>query len=54
MNSLQATFYSMAVSIGIAMHNASTNQRSGQLMANASLAVCCKMILSSPSKGQSA
>jgi len=45
MDSLQI----MAVSMGIAMHNASTNQRSGQLIANACLSVCCKKILESQS-----
>ncbi|MBS7564770.1 RebB family R body protein [Mucilaginibacter sp. Bleaf8] len=50
MNSLQVTFQSMAVSIGIAMHNASTNQRNGQLVANACLSVCCKRILESQIK----
>lgn len=45
MNSLQATFTSMSVSVGIAMNNASTNQHNGQNIANAALAVCCKAIL---------
>jgi hypothetical protein len=46
MKSLQITFNSMAVSMGVAMHNASTNQRNGQLIANASLTISCKLILS--------
>lgn len=46
MNSLQSTFASMAVSMGIAMQNATTNQHNGQNIANACLAVCCKLILS--------
>ncbi|WP_416276534.1 RebB family R body protein [Pedobacter sp. PF22-3] len=49
MDSLQIIFQSMAVSMGIAMHNASTNQRSGQLIATACLSVCCKKILESQS-----
>ncbi|MET0392572.1 MAG: RebB family R body protein [Chitinophagaceae bacterium] len=51
MYSLQATFTTMAVSIGIAMQNASTNQHNGQNIANACLSMCCKMILT---KGASA
>ncbi|TCO23827.1 killing trait domain-containing protein [Pedobacter psychrotolerans] len=50
MDSLQIIFQSMAVSMGIAMHNANTNQRSGQLIATACLSVCCKQILESPGK----
>ncbi len=49
MNSLQMTFASMAASIGIAMHNATTNQRNGQLIATASTAQCCRLILSKAS-----
>ncbi len=45
MNSLQATFASMAASIGIAMHNATTNQRNGQIISTASTAQCCTLIL---------
>gem|GEM_PF-3574496 len=45
MNSLQETFQSMAVSIGIVMQNAATNQHNGQNIANACLAVCCKLII---------
>lgn len=45
MNSLQATFSSMAVSIGIIMHNAATNQHNGQNIATVSMSVCCKLIL---------
>jgi hypothetical protein len=45
MYSLALTFTSMASSIGIAMQNATTNQRSGQLIANASLVLSCKLIL---------
>ncbi|MBS1772055.1 MAG: RebB family R body protein [Bacteroidetes bacterium] len=45
MNSLQLTFSSMAVSIGIAMDNASTNQHNCQNIANTAMASCCKMIL---------
>lgn len=46
MNALQATFVSMSVSIGIAMHNATTNQNNGQMIATANMAMCCKLILS--------
>lgn len=46
MNSMQAIFSSMSVSMGIAMHNASTNQHNGQNIANACLSVCCRLILS--------
>jgi hypothetical protein len=46
MNSLQATFASMAASLGIAMQNASTNQHNAQNIANACLSVCCRLILS--------
>lgn len=52
MYSLALTFTSMSSSIGIAMQNATTNQRSGQMIANASLAISCKMILSKGAKGQ--
>lgn len=45
MNSLALTFTTMASSIGTAMQNATTNQRSGQLIANASLVLSCKLIL---------
>jgi hypothetical protein len=45
MDALKATFASMAVSIGIAMQNATTNQRNGQNIATSSLAVCCKLII---------
>jgi hypothetical protein len=51
MNSLQITFVTMAASLGIAMQNASTNQRSGQIIATASLAQSCRLILSKASKG---
>jgi hypothetical protein len=46
MNALQATFITMAASIGIAMQNASTNERNGQLIATAAMAKCCTLILS--------
>jgi hypothetical protein len=45
MGSLSATFNSMAVSIGIAMQNATTNQHNGQNIATASLAKCCQLII---------
>jgi len=38
----------MAVSIGIAMQNATTTQHNAQTIANAMLAVCCTRILSVP------
>lgn len=50
MNALQMTFVTMASSIGMAMQNASTNQRSGQIVANASLVLSCKLILSTAAK----
>jgi len=43
--SMTATFVTMASSIGIVMQNAATNERSGQQVANASLAVCCALII---------
>lgn len=46
MISLQMTFTSMAYSIGIAMQNASSNQRNGQVIANASTTQSCTRILS--------
>jgi hypothetical protein len=45
MNSMEMTFAAMASSIGIAMHNATTNQRSGQNIATASTTICCKLII---------
>lgn len=45
MGSLAATFSSMAVSIGIAMQNATTNQHNGQNIATTCLAQCCKLII---------
>ena len=45
MNSLPLAFNSMAASIGVAMHNASTNQHNSQLISSASLAICCKLVL---------
>ncbi len=50
MNALLLTFTSMASSIGLAMQNATTNQRSGQIIANASLTISCKLILTAASK----
>lgn len=45
MNSMQTVYVTMANSISIAMHNAVTAQRQGQITANASTAVCCTMII---------
>lgn len=50
MISLQMTFVTMAASIGIAMQNASTNQREGQIIANASTTMSCNRILSAFTK----
>ena len=38
-------YTAMANSIGIAMHNASTNQHSGQMISNASTSVVTAMII---------
>lgn len=48
MNSLQMTFAAGAASIGIILHNAGSNQRNGQVIANAATAVACATILSAP------
>jgi hypothetical protein len=45
MESMQMTFVAMASSIGIAMHNATNNQRNGQHISTASTTICCKLIL---------
>lgn len=45
MESLVSTFASMAVSIGIVMDNAATNQHNGQNIALSTTAVCCKLVV---------
>ncbi len=51
MGSLAATFSSMAVSIGIAMQNATTNQHNGQNIATTCMAQCCKLIITKGAAG---
>ena len=48
MNSLQMTFTAGAASIGIIMQNAGSNQRNGQVIANAATTMTCAKILKAP------
>jgi len=45
---MQMTFTAMAGSTGIIMQNAGSNQRNGQVIANAATTMTCAKILSAP------
>ena len=45
------TYVTMANSVSIVMHNAATNQRNNQIVANATTNITCSMIIKSGSGG---